>query len=216
MKLFQTSGPALFMYTVIACTLIAAVVCFYVYYGSIFVSEIVLWIGITSFTILYHFWGRIILGNVSKIFRKFINYKSWWFRERDFEKGLYEKLKVKKWKKNALTYNPEQFDLKENSIEKILQTTAKSEVDHWINELVSISTMFFGLLWGQTWIFVITALAAMIFDAQFIVIQRYNRPRLLKVLEMEREKEAKKVEEKDPSDLRVKVNKVDDIINKKK
>lgn len=76
--------------------------------------------------------------------------------------------------------------------------------------------MFFGLLWGQTWIFVITALAAMIFDAQFIVIQRYNRPRLLKVLEMEREKEAKKVEEKDPSDLRVKVNKVDDIINKKK
>ena len=216
MKLFQTSGPALFMYTVIACTLIAAVVCFYVYYGSIFVSEIVLWIGITSFTILYHFWGRIILGNVSKIFRKFINYKSWWFRERDFEKSLYEKLKVKKWKKNALTYNPEQFDLKENSIEKILQTTAKSEVDHWINELVSISTMFFGLLWGQTWIFVITALAAMIFDAQFIVIQRYNRPRLLKVLEMEREKEAKKVEEKDPSDLRVKVNKVDDIINKKK
>lgn len=89
-------------------------------------------------------------------------------------------------------------------------------MDHWINELVSISTMFFGLLWGQTWIFVITALAAMIFDAQFIVIQRYNRPRLLKVLEMEREKEAKKVEEKDPSDLRVKVNKVDDIINKKK
>ena len=99
MKLFQTSGPALFMYTVIACCLIASLVCFYVYYNAIFVNEIILWIGITAFTILYHFWGRIILGNVSKIFRRFISYKSWWFKERSFEKDLYEKLKVKKWKK---------------------------------------------------------------------------------------------------------------------
>lgn len=216
MKLFQTSGPALFMYTVIVCCLIASLVCFYVYYNAIFVNEIILWIGITAFTILYHFWGRIILGNVSKIFRRFISYKSWWFKERSFEKDLYEKLKVKKWKKNALTYNPEQFDLKENSIEKVLQTMTKSEVDHWINELISISTMFFGLLWGKTWIFVLTAIAAMIFDAQFIVIQRYNRPRMIKVLEMEQARDARKVEEKDPNDLRVKVNKVEDIINKKK
>lgn len=216
MKLFQTSGPALFMYTVIACALIATCFCFYVYYSATFVNEIVLWIGIVSFTILYHFWGRIILGNISKLFRRFISYKSWWFKERDFEKELYEKLQVKKWKKNALTYNPEQFDLKENSIEKVLQTMTKSEVDHWINELVSISTMFFGLLWGHTWIFVLTALAAMIFDAQFIIIQRYNRPRMIRVLGMEKGREARKVEEKDPSDLRVKVNIVDDIINKKK
>ena len=93
---------------------------------------------------------------------------------------------------------------------------SKSEVDHWINELISISTMFFGLLWGKTWIFVLTAIAAMIFDAQFIVIQRYNRPRMIKVLEMEQAREARKAEEKDPNDLRVKVNKVEDIINKKK
>ena len=76
--------------------------------------------------------------------------------------------------------------------------------------------MFFGLLWGKTWIFVLTAIAAMIFDAQFIVIQRYNRPRMIKVLEMEQAREARKAEEKDPNDLRVKVNKVEDIINKKK
>ena len=35
MKLFQTSGPALFMYTVIACCLIASLVCFYVYYNAV-------------------------------------------------------------------------------------------------------------------------------------------------------------------------------------
>ena len=95
----------------------------------------------------------------------------------------------------------------------------KAEFDHWLNELISISTMFFVLIWGQTWIFVVTAIAAMIFDAQFIVIQRYNRPRVIKVLEMEKEKEAKKAAEEEANktaDLRVKVNKVDDIINKRK
>ena len=71
LKLFQTSGPALFMYTVIACCLIASGVCFYVYYGAILIEEPILWIGVTTFTILYHFWGRIILGNVSKLFKRF-------------------------------------------------------------------------------------------------------------------------------------------------
>ena len=219
MKLFQTSGPALFMYTVIACTLIATCVCFYTYYGAIYVNEAVLWTGITTFTILYHFWGRIILGNISKLFKRFISYKSWWFREKGFERKLYDILCVKKWKKHAFTYNPEQFDVKENSIEELLATMTKAEFDHWLNELISISTMFFGLIWGQTWIFVVTAIAAMIFDAQFIVIQRYNRPRVIKVLEMEKEKEAKKAAEEEANktaDLRVKVNKVDDIINKRK
>ena len=36
-----------------------------------------------------------------------------------------------------------------------------------------------------------TALAAMIFDSQFIIIQRYNRPRIIKVLERSK-KEIKK------------------------
>ena len=189
MKLFQTSGPALFMYSIIAIGVVLSVICFGFYYGGYNENNIILWGGITAFTITYHFWGRIILGNVSKLFRKHINYKRWWFRERKFEKKLYEILKVKKWKGKALTYNPEQFDLKQNSLEQILNTMTKSEVDHWINEAISISTMFFGLIWGETWIFVLTAIVAMLFDGQFIVIQRYNRPRVIKILERQAKKE---------------------------
>ena len=70
---------------------------------------------------------------------------------------------------------------------------AKSEVDHWINEVISVSTIFFSLIWGQFWIFFITAVAAMIFDSQFIIIQRYNRPRIVKLIEREeREKHREK------------------------
>ncbi len=188
MKLFQTSGPAIFMYCVIAIGVTLSVLCLSSYYGNYTENNIVLWTGITAFTITYHLWGRIILGNVSKLFKKHINYKQWWFKERKFEKKLYKILKVKKWKRKALTYNPEQFDLKQNSLEQILNTMTKSEVDHWINEAISITTMFFGLIWGQTWIFVLTAIAAMIFDGQFIVIQRYNRPRVIKILERESRK----------------------------
>lgn len=193
MKLIQTSGPAIFMYIVIALGILISITCLGTYYGGITDNNIFLWFGITAFTITYHFWGRIILGNVSKLFRKYINHNQWWFKEKKFEKNLYKFLKVKKWKGKALTYNPELFDLKENSLEQIVSTMTKSELDHWINEVISISTMFFGLIWGETWIFVITALAAMIFDGQFIVIQRYNRPRVLKILE--RRNKSQKIEE---------------------
>ena len=188
MKLLNNSGPAIFMYSVIALTLIISIICFSLYYGGVYKSSIILWIGITAFTIMYHFWVRIIMGNVSKLFKKHINYKQWWFKERKFEKKLYKFLRVKEWKGKALTYNPEQFSLKENSLEKIANTMAKSEVDHWINEIISVSTMFFAIIWGQFWIFCLTAIIAMIFDSQFIIIQRYNRPRIVKILEREKRK----------------------------
>lgn len=183
MKVFQKSGPALFMYSVIAVTVITAAVCFGLYYGDVCVSPVVLWTGITAFTIMYHFWVRIIMGNVSKLFKRYINYKQWWFKEKKFEKKFYKFLRVKDWKGKALTYNPESFSLQEHSLEEIANTMAKSEVDHWINEVISVTTIFFSCLWGQFWIFLITAIAAMIFDSQFIIIQRYNRPRIIKILE---------------------------------
>ena len=181
----KKSGPAIFMYGVIGITLMTSIICFYLYYGNVYKSEPILWIGIIVFTIMYHFWVRIIMGNVSKLFKKHLNYKQWWFKEKSFEKGLYKLLRVKEWKGKALTYNPELFSLKEHSLEEIANTMVKSEVDHWINEVISLSTLLFIIPWGRTWAFVISAIIAMIFDSQFIIIQRYNRPRVLKILEKE-------------------------------
>ena len=187
MKLLNDSGPAKFMYSIIALTLISSITCFYLYYSRIYAENWVLILGVVVFTIMYHFWVRIIMGNVSKLFKKHINYNQKWFKERKFEKKLYKLLKVKKWKGKALTYNPEQFDLKENSLEELINTMTKSEVDHWINEIISVTTMFFGFIWKELWLaFIISAIAAMIFDGQFIVIQRYNRPRVLKILKKEK------------------------------
>ena len=192
MSKIKKSKPAIFMNVVIFITFFMSIICFYLYYENIYHNEIVLWTGITTFTIMYHFWVRIIMGNVTKLFKKHIHYNQSFFKERKFEKKLYKILKVKTWKGKAFTYNPETFSLKNNSLEDIANTMAKSEVDHWINEIISISTILFSLIWGHFWLFLITALLAMIFDAQFIVIQRYNRPRVLVALKKE-----KKLQEKE-------------------
>ena len=179
----KKSGPAIFMYCVIALTAIISTICFVLYYRNFYKNEIVLWTGITCFTIMYHFWVRIIMGNISKLFKKHINYKQWWFKEKKFEQGFYKMLRVKEWKGKALTYNPETFLLKQYSLEEIANTMTKSEIDHWINEVISLSTILFAIPWGAFEIFLISAIAAMIFDSQFIIIQRYNRPRIVKILE---------------------------------
>ena len=187
----KKSGPAIFMYCVIAITLITSIICFVLYYSNIHRNTVIIWTGIVAFTIMYHLWVRIIMGNVSKLFKKHINYNKKWFKERKFEKGLYKLLRVKEWKGKALTYNPELYSLKDNSLEEIANTMCKSEVDHWINEVILLSTLLFAIPWGEFWIFFITAFAAMIFDSQFIVIQRYNRPRVLKSIERKKRKRIK-------------------------
>ena len=189
MSKIKKSGPAIFMYCVIGITVITSIVCFTLYYRHIYENKRILWIGITAFTIMYHFWVRIIMGNVCKLFKKHINYKQWWFKERKFEKKLYKFLRVKEWKGKALTYNPESFSLKDHSLEEIANTMSKSEIDHWVNELISLSTLLFAIPWGKFEIFFITAIAAMIFDSQFIIIQRYNRPRIVRSLERIKKRE---------------------------
>ena len=189
MKETKKSGPAIFMYFIIGITIITWIICFTLYYKNIYKTPAILWAGIIAFTIMYHFWGRIIMGNVSKIFKKHINYKKVWFKERKFEKKLYKILHVKEWKGKALTYNPELFSLKDYSLEEIANTMCKCEVDHWINEVISLSTLLFAIPWGTLWAFAISAFVAMLFDGQFIVIQRYNRPRIIKILEKENKKD---------------------------
>lgn len=181
MKKHKPSGPAIFMYCVIALALIVTIICFVLHYGKDNESAVILWTGVTAFTIMYHLWVRIIMGNVSKLFK--VSYQQKWFQERKFEKALYKFLRVKDWKGKALTYNPEAFSLKEHTLEEIACTMTKSELDHWINIVIAFSTLLFAILWGKLWIFALTAVLAALFDGQFIAIQRYNRPRVVKILE---------------------------------
>jgi hypothetical protein len=168
------------MYCVIALMVSVTAVCFGLYYTGVLKNGVVLWTGVTAFTVTYHFWGRIILGNVTKLFR--IHSGQRWFKERKFEKKLYKLLRVRKWKEKVLTYDPDAFDVNKHTLEEIANTMCKAETDHWVNEVLSLTTLLFAIPWGEFPIFLVTAILAMLFDAQFIVVQRYNRPTLMRVI----------------------------------
>lgn len=184
----KLSGPAIFMYSVMALTATVAAVCFTLHYMSVFENGVILWTGIVSFMILYHFGLRIFMGKVTKRFN--INYNHPWYKHRRFEEWIYKCIMIRKWKDKVLTFEPELYDVKNRTLDQLATTMSKSELDHWINEIISMVSILFALLWGQWAIFISTAVIAMLFDAQFIVVQRYNRPIVLKLIERQKARAA--------------------------
>lgn len=187
MKKTQLSGSAIFMYSMIALTFLLAGGCFALHYGGIYQNGTVLWTGIVSFMILYHFGLRILMGEITRLFT--IDYRHGWFRQRPFEKKLYRLLRVRSWKGKVLTFDPASFDVRSRTSHQLATTMAKSELDHWINEIISLSSILFCLLWGCFPAFFLSALAAMAFDAQFILVQRYNRPKVLRLMEKQQKRQ---------------------------
>ena len=192
MKKPKKSGAALLIDIIIEICTILFVFCFIVYYTGYFKNDVVLYTGVTAFTIVYQLGLRLLFGVLTNSFKDKLTTKQFLFKERKFEKKLYATLKVKKWKKRALTYDPEAFNLRKNTKKQVLQTMLKSELDHWINELISLSTLAFALIWGEFGIFLVTCILAMLFDAQFILIQRFNRPRVERLIEKENKIKGKK------------------------
>ena len=187
----KKSPVAILIDSIILVTFLVSVVSFALYYSDALPSDILLWVGIVAFMIMYHLGLRIFFGAFTG--KLGITYKSRFFKPLFFEKALYKLLRVRQWKDKALTYDPDAFSPKKHSWEEIANTMSKSEIDHWINEVISLTSILFSLLWGEFYIFLITALLAMLFDAQFIVIQRYNRPLVIELIE----KKAKLKEKRD-------------------
>ena len=62
----KLSGPAVFFYSTIALTAVSAGTFFFLYYTGISAHDVILWGGIVSFMILYHFGLRILFGEITK------------------------------------------------------------------------------------------------------------------------------------------------------
>lgn len=141
---------------------------------------------VTFLTISYHFSMRLIVGEVVTVFyrnREF-NLDSAGFRIHRFEKELYRRLNVKKWKLHMITAKPEQFDLRENSMDDLLHNMAQAELVHQIIMVLSFVPLLLIIPYGVPMVFIVTSIAAALIDLQFVIIQRYNRPRVMKLLKM--------------------------------
>jgi len=182
----KISGPALIIYSLIGITVILSAIVFSLYYTGVYENAVFLWVGIVSFVILYQLGLRILFGEISKKF-PLDPYHSF-YRERRFERPLYRLLRVRKWKDKVLTFDPAAYDFENRTPGQLARTMCKSELDHWFNIGLSVGGIFFFILWGALPAFLVTSLLVMIFDAQFIVVQRFNRPIVLRLMEKQRAK----------------------------
>lgn len=153
--------------------------CLYIW----FPFELFLSLYVTFLTTSYHFIMRIIVGeSVTFFYRKReFHYECWWYQQHKFEQHFYKILKVKKWKKRAITAKPEQFDVKNRSFDELIHNMTQAEVSHEMIMVLSFVPLFFIHWYGAPAVFILTSIAACLVDFIFVMIQRYNRPRVLQM-----------------------------------
>lgn len=133
-------------------------------------------------TTFYHFAMRLIVGLAVPKIR---NYHSRWLCQRSFEPKLYAALRVKQWKNHVPTFDPRLFSLQHCTLSQIIENSCRAEVIHEIIILLSFLPLFAIIPFGAAGVFLITSIAAALLDSIFVILQRYNRPRLIRILEKE-------------------------------
>jgi hypothetical protein len=134
-------------------------------------------------TTLYHFAMRLAVGYCVTLFIKNFDPKSRWFRPRKWEAGLYRRLKVRSWKRHLPTFDPEKFSTEFYTLPQIVQNMCQAELVHVVIVVLSFVPLAFVPLFGVFGVFLATSLASGLLDCVFIIVQRYNRPRLVRIIE---------------------------------
>lgn len=121
-----------------------------------------------------------------------LNPESWLYRTRHWEASgaIYNDIfHVKRWK-SRLPYGgglfQNDFTMKtvasheEGYLKLWIQESCRAELCHW----VAIIPAFIFFLWNPFWLWGVMVFYAMLFNLIPIIVQRYNRPRLLRILKL--------------------------------
>jgi len=146
--------------------------------GSLFLT-----LSITCGTTAYHFLMRLAVGYlIDRHFHNQIDPSLSWFRPFPFEEKFYRRLKVGKWKHHIPTYDPIQFSMKDRSPEEIAGAMCQAEVVHETIIVFSFLPIAFSRVFDSFWVFLITSVMAALFDLTFVILQRFNRPRVMNLI----------------------------------
>ena len=87
------------------------------------------------------------------------------------------------------TYLEQEFDFQALSPETLLRNMCKSELGHEIILLLSFVPLLFSAFAGNFAVFLFTSLGAVLPDTAAVLVQRYNRPRVLRAARRKKQKE---------------------------
>ena len=181
--------PKLVRNAAIAC-LGASAVCTFLFFrlgGGIWLA-----LAITCGTAAYHLGVRLLvgraydrwMGNRADLTRK-------WYQPRPWEEPLYRRLGVKSWKDRMPTFYPDEFSPEKHSWGEIAQTMCQSELVHETNILISFLPLAAAIPFGAFWVFFLTSLGGALFDLSLVILQRYNRPRILRLAQRQDRRKVK-------------------------
>lgn len=163
---------------------VACAVAYAAYKVSIFYS-----LAITFGTIAYHFLMRLAVGFIFNVtMNNRADCTKGWFRQRKWEKKLYKRLKVKRWKKHLPTFDPDVFNLSLHSREEIAQAMCQAELVHEVIVILSFVPLVFSIWFGAFWVFAVTSVLSAALDLMFVIMQRSNRPRVIRLINREKVK----------------------------
>ena len=132
----------------------------------------------------YHFSMRLAVGSLlDQKLRNEVDYHCAWFQERSFEPKLYAFAHVRIWKKHMPTFEADLFDLRTKNLESIVKATCQAEIVHEIIIVLSHLPILLGFAIGTWKVLIATSALAALIDLLFVMIQRYNRPRLVLLME---------------------------------
>lgn len=148
---------------------------------TVFISAI----SITFGTIAYHLLMRIFIGTViDRIMHNHADYNKTRYHVSSREIRFYEKLGLQHWKGKIPSYDPDLFDRKKHTWDEIARSMCQAEVIHETIAVLSFLPILAGLWFGEWPVFIITSLAAASIDLMLAIVQRYNRPKIIRLVQM--------------------------------
>lgn len=139
-------------------------------------------LAITFGTTFYHLAMRLLVGALYNVgMKNRADYTKKWYQFHAWESGLYRLLRVKQWKDKMPTYHPEIFSAKNHTWGEIAQAMCQSELVHETNMILSFMPLIASKWFGSFWVFLITSVCGAVFDLLFVIMQRYNRARVIKI-----------------------------------
>ncbi len=148
--------------------------------------EVFLPLALTCGTISYHAVMRLLVGFVFRfVMQNQADYKKRWYQVSAREMVVYEKLNIKSWKRRMPTYDRALFDPRIHTWGEIAQVMCQAELVHETIMLLSFLPIAAGIRFGAYPVFIATSVFAAGCDRLFVMMQRYNRQRIRKLLERE-------------------------------
>lgn len=150
-------------------------------------------------TLTYHIVVRIFIGESFKYLKKNrADLTRSWYQTSRRELKLQKKLNVRRWKGKLPTYDTEAFDPRRHSWNEIAQAMCQAELVHECCAAASFLPLFLVRYLGHFVFFLLSSVLPALIDLTFAMVQRYNRPRVMKVIEKEerlKERQNEKTEE---------------------